>query len=166
MLEPSGAGHSSRRERSRREASRQLGVFRPCLRPLAREVSVGRARSASKGAFQRQPPANGAASAGDCRRGARGSGRPRSCSQSDLVAEVDERRRPSCSIEKNLVERKGLARPCESTGQRTSVGSRTAAAKPRDRWRADLASRKRRRKGIRRRKTLWAESGRHLVDER
>jgi len=81
--------------------------------------------------------------AGDCRRGARGSDRPRSCSWSDSVAEVDERRE-ALSVLSGVFPRetpRGLARPCASIGERRSVGSWIAAAKPRDQWRARTSGR-------------------------
>jgi hypothetical protein len=73
---------------------------------------------------------------GDCRRGARDSGRPRSCSWSDSIAEVDEQ----CEAIRlfRLVPAKAdrSGSRCASIGERRSTGSWIAVAKPRDQWRA------------------------------
>lgn len=81
--------------------------------------------------------------AGDCRRGARGSDHPRPRSWIDSVAEVDERReatRVLCRASRHRAEG-GLAPTCASIGERTSVGSWIAAAKPRDQWRVRASHR-------------------------
>jgi len=102
VSELSGAGQSSRRERSRREVSSPTRRKSPRTRPLARDASVGRCKQRARyrdrkgaglaSAVQPQPPAKRATTAGDRHRGARGSDRPRSCSWSVSIAEVDGRR--------------------------------------------------------------------------
>lgn len=138
VLEPSGAGQSSRRERSRREASesnRRLRLdFDPWPVTSRLAACVGRDR---KEAFFRnshpRPELRWRATAVVVRGVL---DRSRSCSQSDLVADVDERRAAwwVCAGV-TLPKPRGLARTCASIIERIGAGSRTTVAKPRDRWR-------------------------------
>jgi hypothetical protein len=96
--------------------------------------------------------------AGDRHRGARSSDRSRSCSWSVSVAEVDGRRE-AFALDEVILHRAryGLARSCASIGERRSVGSWIAAAKPRDQWRARTGHRASGfRPCTRRWKPLWA----------
>jgi len=98
--------------------------------------------------------------AGDCRRGARGSG-----SFTFVLAKRFGCRHRRTALGRIRSQRgtprseRGLARTCASIIERTSVGSRTTTAKSRDRWRVRVGRRESGTgKGIRRMKALRAET--------
>jgi hypothetical protein len=117
----------------RDERRRSQRAVTPRLRPLARDVLVGRLRDATeRKASSQQPPAAGAAIAGDCRRGARGSGsfpvvlaKRFGCRRRRTARGLGGPRRG-----KPCGGHPGSSSVCASIIERRSVGSRTTAAKP------------------------------------
>ena len=148
---PNGAGLSFRRKRLQRKRSGRMKAVTPRPDPWPVKSRLAKCRSKRKTArfahlaCSSHPPIR-AVTASDHRCGGRDSGRPRSCSWSTLIAEIDERRRVGRFLRDQAPEVPFcLARPCESTGERRSAGSWLAAAKLRDQWRVRLGTSRKRR---------------------